>query len=245
MYELKLVPSIDLLGGACVRLHQGQFASATRYAQDPLAVAKRFEAAGAEYLHVVDLDGAKARLPLQASIVSAIVKETGLKVQIGGGIRSLSQAMAYIQAGADRVVIGSLAVTAPDSAVQLIEYLGPNAVTLAFDFWTDDQGKLHPAVNAWTRLEDISLGKLFEAFTDFEGLHYLCTDINRDGALAGINAGFYRQLLRYCPASSLYASGGVQGLDDLKTAKDLRLAGLIIGKALYEKRFTLEEALSC
>lgn len=245
MYDLKLVPSIDLLGGACVRLQQGSFETATHYDQDPLIVAKRYQEAGATFLHVVDLDGAKAQIPMQISIVSAIVRETNLKVQIGGGIRTLSQAMAYIDAGAERIVIGSLAVTDPISTVKIIELLGPEHITLAFDFWTDTDGELRPAVHAWTRFEDKSPAALFEKYLNYDALQYLCTDINRDGQMSGINAQFYRQLLRYCPASNLFASGGVRNLEDLKTAKDLRLAGLIIGKALYEKRFTMEEALMC
>ena len=244
---MKLYPAIDLHLGRCVRLHQGQFDQATVYGDDPVAMAQSFKDQGAEVLHVVDLDGSRDGQTPHAAVIAALVRHTGLRVQVGGGIRSLETARAYLEAGVERVVVGSLAVRAPDVVLTMAKELGPERLVLALDVRPSpiDASCYSLAIHGWTEAAAVTPWAVLEGFLAAGVRQVLCTDISRDGALTGPNLGLYEQLLKCYPELSLLASGGVAALADLTALSHLALAGAVVGKALYSGRFTLAEALQC
>lgn len=241
---LDLYPAIDLLRGRIVRLRQGRFDQVTEYGDDPIGVAQAYAAAGATFLHIVDLDGSRDGAAIQADLIRDIVRNSELSVQVGGGIRTIETAAAYIESGVSRVVIGSLAAHAPERASELIRLLGPERVTLAVDV-RSAQGGFALAVQGWTEAVSMSPWRLIESITDLGVDHILCTDIGRDGALTGPNLDLYRELLQRFPGLKLLASGGVATLDDLRQLAKIGASGAIVGKALYAGEFTMEEALRC
>ncbi len=236
-------PAIDLMNGRCVRLHKGDFAQKSLYDSDPLARAKAFEAQGAKALHVVDLDGAKAGMPMQSALLARLADETGLKVQAGGGIRSADDIAALLDNGVARVIIGSLAVSMPQKVQNWLHRFGPEHIVLALDIRFED-GVPIPALRGW---QDQASINLWEVLARYEGLanHVLVTDIDRDGALGGANAALYQDIKARFASIKLLASGGIGSLDDIRAVQDAGTDGVIIGKALYEDCFALEEALSC
>lgn len=243
--SIKIIPAIDLIGGAIVRLKQGLFEERVNYSTDPVRAAEGFARAGARYLHMVDLDGARAGRPMQRDIVQYIAEETELAVQVGGGIRHLRQVEDYLKAGAKRVVIGSLAVRDPETTRAIIDAVGEAHITLAFDFKRAEEGGIWPAVDAWMSVERLAIDDLFGAYRDYPLLEYLCTDISRDGCLSGIDPSFYRELLRASRDGKIIVSGGVTNLTDVSLTRDLGLHGLVVGKALHDGLFDLREALRC
>ncbi|MFI5338035.1 MAG: 1-(5-phosphoribosyl)-5-[(5-phosphoribosylamino)methylideneamino]imidazole-4-carboxamide isomerase [Opitutales bacterium] len=240
-----IYPAIDLRGGRVVRLTEGRFDQETSYSDDPLAVARGFAAAGAQWLHVVDLDGTKDPTQRQIPLVEKLARESGLRVQTGGGIRDEAQVAALLAAGARRVVIGSLAVRSPDLVVRWLDQFGNNCLVLALDVALDAQGVPRPAVSGWQETSNTTLDDLLRFYQPHGLRHVLCTDISRDGKLTGPNAKLYEGVIRQFPDLQLQASGGVSSLDDLRTLRAAGAAGAIVGRALYENRFTLAEALAC
>ena len=210
-----IYPAIDLIGGAVVRLHKGDFDQLTQYGTDPVAVAKTYVDAGATWLHLVDLDGAKNPQNRQIDLIANIISSTGLLVQTGGGIRSADDVAALLDAGAARVVIGSLAVRAPDVVKQLMHNHGPEKICLAADvIWQNDA--FYIAVSGWQEASDLSLFDFLNIY-EMAGLtHVLCTDIDRDGTLQGFNRSLYTNLKKRFPHLQLLASGGASSLEDLK-----------------------------
>ena len=239
-----LYPAIDLREGRVVRLRQGDYAAETRYAEDPLALAKRYADAGAEWLHLVDLDAAKAGGWTLAPIVEAIVRETGLKVQTGGGVRDDADVVAILAAGASRVVVGSLAVRQPNRVLGWLERFGNDRVTIALDARADDAGVFRLPVHGWTEASGLALFDLLKRYADAGLRHLLCTDIARDGMLGGLNLDLYREIATRFPEVAVQASGGVASLDDVLGARAAGAGGAILGKALLDGRFTLAEAFS-
>lgn len=230
-------PAMDLMEGRVVRLRQGCFDDSTRYDADPAAALAAFAAAGAEWAHVVDLDGARAKAPAQHELIARLARDAGLKLQVGGGFRTNEQVRAMLAAGAARVVIGSLAVTAPAIVRALFDTFGGERITLAFDVRIIDGAPI-VATSGWTEASALSL---WEAAAQFpEVRHLLLTDIGRDGMLAGPNLALLEEAVRRLPGAQIQASGGIAGLDDLRR---LTTAGAIVGKALWDGRFTLKEAL--
>jgi len=238
-------PAIDLRQGKCIRLQQGRFDQATTYADDPLAVARGFAEAGATWLHVVDLDGAKDGNAAQSDLILRIAAESGLKVQTGGGIRSEAQIRAYLDGGVARVVIGSLALTNPGLVSAWLRDFGRDRIVLALDVKPVDDGSWHVATHGWQKDSGRTLAAVIDDFGPAALRHLLCTDVARDGLLAGPNVALYREIRAAYPALELQASGGVASLDDLVTLKATGAAGVVVGKALYERRFTMAEALAC
>jgi phosphoribosylformimino-5-aminoimidazole carboxamide ribotide isomerase len=241
---LDLYPAIDLLRGRIVRLRQGRFDQVTDYGDDPIEVAQSFAQAGAQFLHIVDLDGSRDGAAIQADLIRDIVRNSELSVQVGGGIRNVETAAAYVESGVSRVVIGSLAAHAPERASELIRLLGPERVTLAVDVRSSAAG-FSLAVQGWTEAAAVSPWRLIEGIAELGVDHILCTDISRDGELSGPNLDLYRELLSRFPRLKLLASGGVASLDDLRQLANLGASGAIVGKALYSRAFSLEEALRC
>ena len=238
-------PAIDLRQGKCVRLQQGRFDQVTTYADDPLAVARAYAAEGAAWLHVVDLDGAKDGNAAQTDLILRIAAEVGLKVQTGGGIRSEKQIQAYLDGGVARVVIGSLALTNPGLVGAWLGEFGRDRIVLALDVRPAEDGSWHVATHGWQKDSGKTLTAVIDEFGVASLRHLLCTDVARDGLLAGPNLALYQEIRSAYPGLELQASGGVASLDDLQVLKAAGVAGVVVGKALYEKRFTLAEALAC
>ena len=234
-----IYPAIDLIGGAVVRLHKGDFDLLTQYGTDPVAVAKTYADAGATWLHLVDLDGAKNPQNRQIDLIANIINSTGLLVQTGGGIRSADDVAALLDAGAARVVIGSLAVRAPDVVKQLMHDHGPEKICLAADVISLNDA-FYIAVSGWQEASDLSLFDFLNIYEMVGLKHVLCTDIDRDGTLQGFNRSLYTKIKKEFSHLQLQASGGASRLEDLK---NLDADGVIIGKALYEGRFSVAKAL--
>ena len=238
-----IIPAIDLLGGKCVRLHKGDFGAQTTYGDDPVAQAKVFEAGGAEWLHVVDLDGARDAEQAHGSVVAQIARESDMRVQTGGGIRTREQVAALLEAGVDRVVVGSLAVTQPDTVKGWIEEMGREPFVAALDV-NIENAVPRPALKGWTEASEVTLWEVIEDYGDALQT-VLITDISRDGVLGGANVELYREVMERYPHLDVITSGGVGTLDDVRELKALEPYGIIVGKALYENRFTVAEAVAC
>ena len=234
-----LYPAIDLIDGTVVRLHKGKFDQLTQYCNDPLAIAKTYADDGATWLHLVDLDGARNPQNRQIDLIAKIINSTGLSVQIGGGIRSADEVAALLDAGAARVVIGSLAVRDPDTVKQLFYSHGAEKICLAADvIWRNTAFFI--AVSGWQESSSLCLFNFLAMYEMVKLTHVLCTDIDRDGTLQGFNRTLYTNVKKEFPHLQLQASGGASCLEDLK---NLDADGVIIGKALYERRFSVAEAL--
>lgn len=240
-----LYPAIDLRRGRVVRLTEGSFDAEKAYFDDPVAVAREFAAAGSPWLHLVDLDGAKDPAQRQTALVSSIVQGCGLKVQSGGGIRDESHVRTLLDAGVTRVIVGSLAVKQPELVGGWIEKFGPEKIVLALDVRLNAAGVPMIAVAGWQADSGVTLEATLRTFLPRGLKHILCTDISRDGKLTGPNFELYALLLRDFPSIHTQASGGVSSLDDLRRLKREQAHGAIVGRALYEKKFTLQEALAC
>lgn len=237
-------PAIDVLDGRVVRLAKGDFDAVTDYGDDPVAVATQFKAAGADWLHLVDLSGARDGARRQQDLVGAIAA-VGLKVQTGGGVRSEADVAAILDAGASRAVVGSLAVSDPQTVIGWIGKYGADAIAAAFDVRIDEAGAVWPTLKGWTERAERPLADLLTDYRRAGLVHALVTDVDRDGMLQGPNLDLYRDLITARPDMSWQASGGVATLADLKALKAIGAAGAITGRALFEGRFTLEEALAC
>lgn len=237
-----LYPSIDLLGGRIVRLHRGDFSEETVYGDDPLAVARRFAAAGAEWIHVVDLDAARDGTARNLDAIAAVCTEVPCRVQSGGGVRSAADARARLEVGVARVVVGSAAVEHPE-VVDLLADETPGAVAVGLDARGRDI-----AIHGWQDPTGLDLVELARRF-DRPGVGALVvTEIGRDGTLAGPALEQLAGVLE-AVAVPVIASGGVGTLADLAALRSVAvrgrgLAGAIVGRALYEARFTVEEAVA-
>lgn len=240
---MHLLPSIDIRDGRCVRLLKGDFEQETRYGVNPVELAQRYAALGARWLHVVDLDGAADGSPANLDLVAVMASTAGLKVQMGGGIRS-AEDLARALAVTERVVIGSLAVTAPERVEQWLQEHGPDRVTLALDVRLDEGGVPFVATHGWTKGSALTLWAALERYGAAGLRHVLCTDVDRDGALQGPNLELYRSCVERWPDVSFQASGGVRDAADLSELAETGVAFAISGKALLEGRLSEEEMRS-
>jgi phosphoribosylformimino-5-aminoimidazole carboxamide ribotide isomerase len=240
-----IYPAIDLRGGRVVRLTEGKFDQEKSYGDDPLAVARSFRDAGATWLHVVDLDGTKDPAKRQTPLVEKLARESGLRVQTGGGIRDEAQVAALLSAGAQRVIVGSLAVRSPDLVRGWLKSFGPEKIILSPDVRADASGIMRVAAAGWQETTGVALDDFLTGYLSAGLVHILCTDISRDGKLTGPNTALYATLVKKFPALQIQASGGVSSLDDLRALKATGSAGAIVGRALYENKFTLQQALAC
>lgn len=240
-----IYPAIDLRGGRVVRLTEGRFDQEKSYGDDPLAVARGFASAGATWLHIVDLDGAKNPGKRQTALVEKLARDSGLRVQTGGGIRDESQVATLLAAGVQRVIVGSLAVRQPDLVRGWLKQFGPERIILSPDVRLDGAGIPRIAAAGWQETTGVALDDLLNGYLPAGLVHILCTDISRDGKLTGPNSALYAQLVKRFPSLKIQASGGVSSLDDLRALQTTGAAGAIVGRALYENKFTLQEALAC
>jgi len=238
-------PALDIREGRVVRLLQGDYAQQTTYGDDPLPRAKAFAAAGASWMHLVDLDAARAGGYTLAPLLSAIASESGLKVQTGGGIRRRDDVARLLDAGAARVVVGSVSVREPETVIGWLQAFGAERLTIALDARQADDGRWLLPVHGWTETADVTLDELAQRYAQAGMRHLLCTDIARDGMLSGPNIDLYRHLSNLLPGVAVQASGGVRSAADVADAKAVGCGGAILGKALLEGRMTLHEALAC
>lgn len=239
-------PAIDVRGGAVVRLLRGDYDQETRYTDDPVTVAEGYARAGARWLHLVDLDAAREGRYTIDEILGRIVERTGLMVQTGGGVRTADDVQRVLDAGATRVVVGSLAVREPETVLGWLERFGPEEITVALDTRIGEDGTWILPVDGWT---DVAEGgqDLITCLHRYDGSglrHVLTTDIGRDGTLGGPNFHLYTALTRSAPHLQLQASGGARNVDDVRSARRTGCSGIILGKALLEGRLSLTDAIA-
>lgn len=240
---MNIYPAIDLQAGKCVRLYQGRFDKVTEYEDDPVMLAKSFVQQGASILHVVDLDGAKQESLRNLEIVTRMVKESGMKIQMGGGIRTRQNINEIINVGVFRVILGSIAVLDSCFVKDLLQEFGNERIVLAFDVYISNDNVPKAAVQGWQKSTSKSLWDLLDAYQDSSLKHVLCTDIQQDGTLKGPNINLYQQCARNYPAINFQASGGVHSLEDLRKLAAIPVSSVIVGKAIYEKKFSFSQAL--
>jgi phosphoribosylformimino-5-aminoimidazole carboxamide ribotide isomerase len=238
---MKLLPAIDLIGGRCVRLAQGDFTRETSYSDDPAAALADFAQGGAEDAHLVDLDGARTGAPCQHDLFAALARGTDLKLQVAGGFRTAAQVAAVLEAGINRVVIGSLALSDPNAFTGMLDLFGSDRLTLALDVRLED-GAAMVATHGWKVGSGRTLNEVLGQFPSVR--HLLVTDIARDGMLNGPNVALMTSILADFPAVKLQASGGVANLDDLGALASTGASRAIVGKAIWERRFTVAEGVA-
>ena len=231
-----LYPAMDLMSGRIVRLKQGRFDQVTTYSGDPAQALRAFQEAGAEWAHVVDLDGARSGRPVQHGLIAELAASAPLKLQVAGGFRTGEHLARMFDAGVARIVVGSVAVKQPELVHGWIEQFGPERITLSFDVRLSGETPL-VALAGWAEDSGRSLWDTAALYP--EAIHLLVTDIGRDGMLRGPNVKLYDDLVRRLHGVSVQASGGVASLGDLDR---LPTDGAIIGRALWEGRISLEEA---
>lgn len=239
---MELIPAIDLYQGRCVRLLFGDFDRVTRYPESPETLARNYRDAGAASLHVVDLDGARGGRPGNTAIISSLVSLGGIAVQVGGGLRDRANVEEVLSAGASRAVVGSTAISDPDTVIDWARDFGGQRLVLALDVRFDDDGEPRLATHGWQQQQMTSLWDLLAIYSDSGIRHVLCTDIGRDGAMSGPNVGLYAECRRRFPDVLFQASGGVRRLADLRELAATGVAGAISGRALLEGDLALEEA---
>ncbi|MBQ6819586.1 MAG: 1-(5-phosphoribosyl)-5-[Clostridia bacterium] len=233
---MNIFPAIDLVEGKAVRLFKGDYAQMTVYSDDPLSVARDFERAGAKYIHLVDLEGAKSGETPNLSTVTAIAKQTDLFTEIGGGIRSMQTIETYLNAGVDRVILGTAAVTDEDFLKQAVATYGEQ-IAVGVDI---KDGMV--AIKGWTEQSDYDCHTFCQKMQDLGVKTLICTDISKDGAMQGTNRALYRTLSETY-SLQIVASGGVSSIDDVKALRAMDLYGAIIGKAYYIGAIDLNEAI--
>jgi len=237
-----IYPAIDLIEGHAVRLLHGDFNHVTRYDSHPANRLAAFAAEGAEWIHVIDLDGAQAGEARQYELIGDMARAVDIKVQSGGGVRSAKDIEHLLGAGISRVVIGSLAVTDTDQVLKWLEQFGPDAIALALDVRYED-GLPVPALKGWTQSSGVDLWRVPAHYPVGMLRHILITDVERDGPLPVLNRALLSEAIARRPELEIQASGGIASLDDLITAKAIGCAGAITGRAIYAGRFTVAEAI--
>jgi len=234
---MTIYPAIDLYEGKAVRLTRGDYSRMTVYSDDPVGVARGFREAGATQAHIVDLEGAREAKPVNFDTIKRIIAESGLNVQVGGGIRAADVIEKYLDAGVQRVILGTAAVSAPGFLRETVKTFG-GAIAVSADM---KDGFI--AINGWTETSDRDAQGFCHSVEDMGVQTLICTDISKDGLLGGTNMELYRTL-REKLTIRLIASGGISSLDEIKTLSALDIDGAILGKALYTGLIVLEEALN-
>ena len=233
---MKIIPAIDLIEGKCVRLSKGDYATQKTYNENPLEVAKAFEDHGIEYLHLVDLDGAKSEHIVNHKVLETIAAKTSLKIDFGGGLKSDEDLRIAFESGANQITGGSIAVKKPKVFEQWITQYGNEKIILGADV----QNK-RIAINGWLETSDYPLYDFIQNYQS-KGIQYvICTDISKDGMLEGPAFELYEDLLQKQPQIKLIASGGISTFEELPKLANLGCEGTIIGKAIYENKIALKD----
>lgn len=237
---IEIIPAIDMIGGECVRLTQGDYDKKTTYYKDPLEVAKRYEDVGIRRLHLVDLDGAKASHPVNLRQLERIAVRTSLDIQYGGGIKTDQALRDVFNAGAKRAICGSIAVKSPELFARWLEVFGSGEVILGADV---KDGKI--AISGWLDTTEDSVEGLIEEFLHYGLSQVICTDISKDGMLAGPNFDMYTSLQERFSTVDVTVSGGISSMEDIYRLNELELRSVIVGKAIYEGKITMEDLKKC
>ncbi|MCG5046847.1 1-(5-phosphoribosyl)-5-[(5-phosphoribosylamino)methylideneamino]imidazole-4-carboxamide isomerase [Enterobacteriaceae bacterium 155047] len=240
-----IIPALDLIDGTVVRLHQGDYDQQRHYGNDPLLRLQDYVAQGGEVLHLVDLTGAKDPAKRQIALIKSLVAGVDVPVQVGGGVRTEEDVAALLDAGVARVVVGSTAVNDPENVKGWFRRFGADALVLALDVRIDDQGQKHVAVSGWQENSGVTLEALVEMYLPVGLKHVLCTDISRDGTLAGSNVSLYDDVCARYPQVAFQSSGGIGSLADIAALRGTGVRGVIVGRALLEDKFTVTEAIQC
>ncbi len=233
---MQIIPAIDIIDGKCVRLTQGDYGQKTIYNENPLEVAKEFEAAGLKRLHLVDLDGAKAGAVQNWKVLESIASNTSLIIDFGGGIKKEEDLNIVFKSGAALATIGSLAVKSADIFVQWLEQYGADKFLLGADV---KEEKI--AIAGWLETTDIDIYDFIQQYIN-KGIQQLfCTDVSKDGKLEGPSVELYQNIIQKFPSLHFIASGGVSSMDDLHELKKIGCSGAIVGKAIYENRIKIDD----
>ncbi|AEC17819.1 imidazole-4-carboxamide isomerase [Gallibacterium anatis UMN179] len=239
-----IIPALDLINGEVVRLHQGDYAKQTTYSDNPIEQFAAYVKQGAEQLHLVDLTGAKDPQARQTALIGKIIESTQCPVQVGGGIRSEKDVADLLNVGVNRVVVGSTAIKQPQMVKAWFEKYGAEKFVLALDINIVEGRKLI-AIHGWQETSDLTLEQVIEDFSTVGLQHVLCTDISKDGTLSGSNVALYREICQKYPTIQFQSSGGIGSLADINALKGSGVAGVIVGRALLEGKFTVAEAIEC
>ena len=231
-----IIPAIDLMDGRCVRLTQGDYGQKKEYSAEPLDMARQYEDCGGTRLHVVDLDGAKAKKPCNLAVLERIASATSLDVEWGGGIKDASALKSALDAGAGRIICGSIAVDDREEFSSWLSLFGPSRIILGADV---RDGKV--ATHGWLKDSGLSLEELMSWYVPQGLSQMICTDISRDGMLQGPDFSFYLKLKDTWQGVDITLSGGIGCMEDIRKAAELGLHSVIVGKAIYEGRITLKE----
>jgi len=240
-----IIPAIDLIQGKTVRLYQGSYDKTTEYQQTPLQLRDLYAKAGAGILHLVDLTGAKNAADRQLELLTSLMKNAPLPVQVGGGVRTAADVEQLLSAGASRVVVGSVAIREPETVQNWLRGYGGDKIVLALDVAINAKGDKTLPSHGWIEESTITLEQVLDGFIAAGAKHVLCTDISKDGTLQGPNVALYAELTQKYPQIQWQASGGVGSLADINALKPTGVAGVILGRALLEGKFTVEEAIQC
>lgn len=240
-----MIPAIDLINGEVVRLYQGDYQQKTNYNYTVQERQQAYFEAGATVMHFVDLDGAKDSTKRQLATLKTVVDHPEMITQVGGGVRSEQDVIELLELGANRVVIGSLAIKEPALVASWVEKYGSDKIVLALDIKIDADGKKTLPTHGWIKDSGVVLEELLAAYQNVGIKHVLCTDISKDGTLTGTNVGLYQELCQAYPDIHWQASGGIGSLEDIKALIPTGVAGVILGRSLLEGKFTLEEAIAC
>ncbi|WP_164891028.1 1-(5-phosphoribosyl)-5-[(5-phosphoribosylamino)methylideneamino]imidazole-4-carboxamide isomerase [Botryobacter ruber] len=233
---MEIIPAIDIIGGQCVRLTEGDFSQQTTYHSNPLDVAKRFEAHGIKRLHLVDLDGARAKKPVNLAVLENIASNTTLSIDFGGGLQSEEAVQQAFEAGAAQITAGSIAVREPETVTGWLSKYGADRIIVGADF----KGN-HIAISAWTEESKFTLKDFISDYVKAGAKLFICTDVSKDGKLQGPSISTYKQLQQKLPEAGIIASGGVTTVQDLETLQQIGVHGAIIGKAIYEGTIELKD----
>ncbi|MER2998142.1 1-(5-phosphoribosyl)-5-[(5-phosphoribosylamino)methylideneamino]imidazole-4-carboxamide isomerase [Pontibacter populi] len=233
---MEIIPAIDIIGGQCVRLTEGDFSRQTTYDSNPLDVAKRFEAAGIKRLHLVDLDGARAKKPVNLAVLETIAANTNLTIDFGGGLQSDEALKQAFDAGATQITAGSIAVREPETVKEWLFNFGAEKIIIGADF----KGT-NIAISAWTEESKYPLQDFMSGYLKTGARIFICTDVSKDGKLQGPSINTYKHLKLTLPNAQVIASGGVTTIDDLEQLQEIGVKGAIIGKAIYEGTISLKD----
>lgn len=232
-------PAIDLRDGKCVRLTKGDFATTKIYNDNPILMLEEFAKYGATWLHMVDLDGAKQGSIAQGELIKSLLSSSELKVQVGGGIRTIHDIDRLFAYGVSRVVLGSICVSNKEQVKQWLDIYGAERIVLALDFHLDENGTPMVSTHGWQEKSTVTVWELLNYYETAK--YVLCTDISVDGTLEGPSINLYKELQQRFPDIKLIASGGVGSLNDLIKLKELNIYGAVVGKAIYEGKIPLEK----
>ena len=233
---IELIPAIDTIDGKCVRLTKGDYDTKKIYNEDPVSVAKEFEAHGIRRLHVVDLDGARSKHIVNDKVLQRIARETNLVIDFGGGIKTDEDVARAFEAGAHMITIGSIAVTDPERSMEWLHKYGPDHIVLGADV---RNGRV--SINGWKEDSQEELIPFLDRYLSEGMRNVLCTDISKDGMLQGPAIALYREVMEHYPECHLIASGGVSSMDDIRALEAAGIPAVVFGKAIYEGKIKLEE----